>query len=256
MMHIDVRTGRERIGVRHRSAACPRLVLKTLFASNGRIAGDSGRSARCLHHLVGFVPSGRAAALTRDAGRSRDAHVAAYAAVCGVRLGVRFAAVGAVPSQFRNDPVQVRLQSPPPHTAELALILLHARPQPPQWARFVLVFASQPSFGLPLQSAHPALHVGVQTLFVQLVCPWTLTQGLLHAPQWATLFEVFVSQPVAALPSQSAKGAVHRSTTHTLLAHFASAFWKLHFLPHSPQLFLSSAKFASQPFVASRSQSS
>lgn len=54
--------------------------------------------------------------------------------------------------QFALPSTQLDVQTPPEHARESTPLLLHARPQAPQWSAFDAMLASQPSPGLPLQS--------------------------------------------------------------------------------------------------------
>ena len=78
-------------------------------------------------------------------------------------------------------------------------------PQPPQ------LFGSVCSFTqTPLHRVKPDWHaVSVHAPPVH-VCP--LGHAVPQEPQWLGLFEVSVSQPLAAMPSQLAKGAVQLAT--------------------------------------------
>lgn len=72
----------------------------------------------------------------------------------------------------------------------------HTIPQPPQLFRDVCVLTQ-----LVPQRVVPGPHAVTQALAVQ-VCP--LAHARPHAPQCAALVRVSTSQPLAAIPSQSA----------------------------------------------------
>jgi hypothetical protein len=82
-----------------------------------------------------------------------------------------------------------------------------------------------------------------------------LTPFAPQPPQLAELVLVLVSQPLAALPSQSAKVALQVATWHALFTHFAVALLRLQIVPHVPQFALSPAMLVSQPLVILPSQS-
>jgi hypothetical protein len=82
--------------------------------------------------------------------------------------------------------------------------LLQAFPQAPQLLRLLLRFTSQPSVYCPLQFAYGAVHALIeQVVPTQLGVPWATAQIVPQPPQALTLFVVAVSQPFAALASQS-----------------------------------------------------
>ena len=74
------------------------------------------------------------------------------------RCDVDLAAVGAGrPLQSAKPALQVAICTTPPLQAGVPLATAQALPQPPQLAASLLVLTSQPSAGLPLQSAKPVL---------------------------------------------------------------------------------------------------
>jgi hypothetical protein len=82
-----------------------------------------------------------------------------------------------------------------------------------------------------------------------------LTQTVPHAPQAFTLFEIAVSQPFVALPSQLPKPGL-QATLHVPLAHEADWFGPaLHVRPHIPQLFMSTPVGVSHPSLVLELQS-
>jgi hypothetical protein len=130
-------------------------------------------------------------------------------------------------------------------------------PQPPQWASVERVSVSQPLAGLPSQlpvdgaqsatAQADAAHTAVATL--------GSAQARPQPPQCAALVRVSVSQPLAALPSQSAKPAV-QITAQAPTAHAGTALgapgqaW-----PQVPQCETATRVSVSQPLVALPSQS-
>jgi hypothetical protein len=79
-------------------------------------------------------------------------------------------------------------------------------------------------------------------------------QAIAHLPQLFESVFRFASQPLAGLPSQSAKPFAHLATVQVPALHAAVAFARLH-APHLPQLLTSVFRFASQPLDALPSQS-
>src|SRR5579864_5149337 len=103
----------------------------------------------------------------------------------------------------------------PLEQAGVPLATMHSAPQPPQLLGSTPMLVSQPSTAAPLQSAQPAL----QAATVQLpAAPAGTALGRLHAapqpPQFAASVRMSCSQPLAALPSQSAKPALQLAITH------------------------------------------
>jgi hypothetical protein len=75
-----------------------------------------------------------------------------------------------------------------------------------------------------------------------------------HAPQCVALVTVLVSQPFAAIPSQSPKPTLQRCE-HTLVAHVAVWFGPAtHARPQAPQCAIAVRVSVSQPFAAMASQ--
>jgi hypothetical protein len=107
-------------------------------------------------------------------------------------------------SQLPHGAVQVpRVHTPETHDSD-AFARLHTAPQPPQLARLVFRFVSQPSAELPLQSPRPALQLEMpQTPATQFAVPPVDGQTLPQVEQFDTLVCVFTSQPLDATPSQS-----------------------------------------------------
>jgi hypothetical protein len=89
------------------------------------------------------------------------------------------------------------------------LVPLHTVPQAPQLVTSVLMFFSQPFAIEPSQLAKPELQLAITHVpFEQAPTPLATLQLVPQAPQLFTLVEVLTSQPSAALPLQSAIGAV------------------------------------------------
>ena len=73
----------------------------------------------------------------------------------------------------------------------------------------------------------PAVHEGA---------PLTDEQAAPHAPQCATVLNVFVSHPFKAIPSQLPHPPSHATTAHVPPAHVSVALGRLHAVLHAPQL--------------------
>ena len=127
---------------------------------------------------------------------------------------------------------------------------------PPQMPQLVVVLsgASQPVATLlsqlpnPLVQAiehAPRLHEGV---------PLVLLQALPQTPQLPALVCVFVSHPLAAVPSQLPKPVVQDESVHVPVAQDGLAFEKLQGTPHPPQ-FVKLLSCVSQPLPELPSQS-
>ena len=112
------------------------------------------------------------------------------------------------------------------------------RPQAPQLLTSLLVFVSQPSTGLLLQSAKPGLQdATVQTPTVQAGVPFATKQTRPQAPQLLTLVVILTSQPLAGLLSQSAKPGLQLATVHVPPLHPAVPLATAQTFPQLPQLF-------------------
>jgi hypothetical protein len=109
----------------------------------------------------------------------------------------------------------------------------------------LLALPSQlPQFALQLIWQAPRLHDAL---------PLAPLHDAPQAPQFDTLVCVFVSHPLAGMPSQSAKPALQLCTLHVPVLQVAVAFGREHTLPHAPQ-FVVVVSGASQPFFGSPSQ--
>ena len=109
----------------------------------------------------------------------------------------------ALPSQLPKPALQApSVQTPLTHDSA-AFARLHTAPHPPQLARLVFVFVSQPLPALPSQSPRPGLHVETpQTPPTQFGVPPAAGHTFPHVLQLLMSELVLVSQPLFGLPSQ------------------------------------------------------
>jgi hypothetical protein len=106
-----------------------------------------------------------------------------------------------------------------------------------------------------LQSAKPSLQLAMlQFEFEQAGTPLATVQFLPHAPQLLTLDVRFVSQPLAALPSQSPRPGAQLETPHTPPTQFGVPPVVEQMLPQVLQLLTSELVFVSQPLAIWPSQ--
>jgi len=162
---------------------------------------------------------------------------------------------------------RVRAAQAPPHivvpsgqaqapAAQVPLVG-QARPHMPQFRTLLAVAASQPLAALPSQLAKPAAQVATaHAPAVHVAVPLAAVHVRPHTPQFVALVRVSTSQPLAGLPSQSAKPALHAPITQAPAAHMGAALAKLQARPHMPQFVALVRVSASHPLAALRSQSS
>jgi hypothetical protein len=109
-------------------------------------------------------------------------------------------------------------------------------PQPPQFATLVLVLVSQ-SVPFWSQSAHGAVHtLTLHTWLTHLALALPIVQIVPQPPQLPASLPMFVSQPLATLPSQSAQPASHLPTLHADATHEGVACGTTQAEPQPPQL--------------------
>ena len=126
-------------------------------------------------------------------------------------------------------------------------------PQAPQLAVLVFRFTSQPVDAKPSQSPNPPLQAMAHVLLEHDGVPFVPLQEAPQVPQFSELVVVFVSQPLAALPSQLPNPALHVGT-QVLDAHTVEPFGFVQGLPQAPQLERLLVVLVSQPFEALPSQ--
>jgi hypothetical protein len=139
--------------------------------------------------------------------------------------------------QFAKPGLQVPTVHRPAAQPATAFGTLHALPHAPQAVGVVLVFTSQPSAGLPLQSAKPASQAPtVQRPRVHAAVAWASMHALVHVPHAEAVPLRSVSQPLAAILSQSAKPA-SQVKPQALMAQVAVAWARAgQALSQAPQL--------------------
>jgi len=138
----------------------------------------------------------------------------------------------------------------------LPLAMVHMEPQPPQFARLVLVLTSHPSVGSLLQSEKPGLHESTaQAPLTHAAVPLATLQTFPQAPQLLALVLVLTSHPLAGSWSQSAKPVSQAATVQALLLHPAVALARVQTFPQAPQFAGLVLVFTSQPSVGSLLQS-
>ena len=168
------------------------------------------------------------------------------------------------PQLFGSKLVEVQLPehevSPAPHVAVQAPAV-HTRPAPhavgalavlhaPQLFESLAVLTSHPLAALPSQSAYPALQAPItHAPAAHVAAALAKRHTLPHAPQlFASVPRTLVSQPLLAVPSQSAKPALHPPTTHRLDEHALTlTLASEHRAPHAPQLAGSEAVLTQSP---------
>jgi hypothetical protein len=163
--------------------------------------------------------------------------------------------LAALPSQSPKPGLHRATAQVPTLQLAVALAREHARPQAPQLVTLVSVLVSQPLAALPSQSPKPRPQVISQRPAAQRGVPFWLEQSAPHAPQCATLDASATSQPLAALPSQSPKPALHEATRHAPAAQAPTPLAGAQARLHAPQCVDELAVFTSQPLAALPSQS-
>jgi hypothetical protein len=146
---------------------------------------------------------------------------------------------------------------PPVHPAVPWATAGQVLPQVPQLAAVVTRSVSHPLTALPSQFPQPAVHVAMpHAPPVHPAVPWaTAGQVLPHVPQLAAAVSRFVSQPLAALPSQLPQPVAHAAIPHVPPVHPAVPWATAgQVLPQVPQLVAVVSRSVSQPFAALPSQ--
>ncbi len=111
----------------------------------------------------------------------------------------------------------------------------HVKPHAPQLDGSDVTLCSQPFDATRSQSPVPAGHIVPTTHAPPAQMVPTAVHATPQAPQLPALESRLVSQPFAALPSQSPKPALHAPSRHVPALHAAVAFAKVHTVPQLPQ---------------------
>jgi hypothetical protein len=116
--------------------------------------------------------------------------------------------------------------------APVAQVIPHA----PQLFVSLRVSVSQPFVGFMSQSAKPVSHVATAHAPIrQAGVAWARVHVRPQAPQCATEPVTSVSQPLAAIVSQSPRPVAQPATRHTPVTHAAVALSSMHTRSHMPQ---------------------
>jgi hypothetical protein len=129
----------------------------------------------------------------------------------------------------------------------------HALPHAPQLPALVPRFVSHPLSTFPSQSPYPAAQAILHPPSTQLAVPFFVEHTFPHAPQFAASLPSAFSHPLAALPSQLPKPALH-AIWHADDTQLAVPLIDEHTLPHAPQLLADCVRSTSHPFCACPSQ--
>ncbi len=156
------------------------------------------------------------------------------------------------PAHTRSPGAQESTQAPPLQLCPGAQV----RPQAPQWAPLDVSEVSHPLAGLPSQSPQPRPHApSAHTPLEQVADALAKEQARPHPPQLVVEALRWVSQPLAAAPSQLPKPVAHAPSAHAPPTHDDPALGNAHTPAQLPQRTGSVLRFASQPLAALPSQS-
>ncbi len=143
----------------------------------------------------------------------------------------------ALPLQLPKPVAQDVTEHAPRVQPAVAFVSEHARPHMPQLLGVVARFASHPFAAFPSQSPKPAEQVYAHVPMVHVAELFARApQGAPHAPQWAVLPLVSVSQPFEASPSQFPKGAMQLPRPQAPLRQTGTAFGSEQRRSQPPQL--------------------
>lgn len=138
-------------------------------------------------------------------------------------------------SQLPNPLSQLPSVHVPVAQVSAPLARAHAVLHAPQWVS-ELSGVSQPLTGLPSQSPKPELHAMLAQLPDEHdVTAFGRAHAVLHPPQWVLVL-VACSQPLAWLPSQSAKPELHAVIAQLPVAQETAALGRVQATLHPPQL--------------------
>jgi len=158
-----------------------------------------------------------------------------------------------LPSQLPKPGAHVGTHAPAAQAVAVVPAAEHAAPHAPQWLALARRSVSQPLGALPSQLPKPSVQAGVHVPETQPVAEApAIEHATPQAPQLLALVRTLVSQPLAALPSQSPKPAEHTSAVQAPAMHTCAAGQRR---PQPPQFAASPPTAASQPLAALPSQS-
>ena len=160
--------------------------------------------------------------------------------------------LAALPSQLPNPALHVMPQVPAGQVG-VPLVVSHTVVQDPQ-CNGLFRLVSQPLAGLLSQSPKPGVQAIPQLPAVQVGVPPAVEHFVPQALQLLISVLRLTSQPLAGLPSQSAKPALQVPIAHVPLLQVADALANVHLVPQALQLLTSVFRLTSQPLVGEASQ--
>jgi hypothetical protein len=155
--------------------------------------------------------------------------------------------LAATPSQSPKPTLHARRHAPAAQSGEALAPVGHTVPQAPQLVTLVAV-ATQ----VVPQRVVPAAQVSMQAPAEQ---RWPVGHARPHAPQLLESVRVLTSQPLAAMPSQLVKPALHVNPQAEAAQVEVALARAGHTVPQAPQLVAAVARLVSQPLAMPMSQS-
>jgi hypothetical protein len=142
-----------------------------------------------------------------------------------------------LPSQFAKPVLQV-IEHVPETQLEVEFGLVgQTSPQELQLFTFDNIFTSHPSEVTPLQFANPVLHVAIKQIpFEHCIVAFGAVQTTPQFPQLFTVKFIFVSQPLAVIPSQFLNPVIQETIEQAPATQAELALGRAQALPHEPQL--------------------
>jgi len=184
------------------------------------------------------VPAAQSRAVRQLWQRAHGAHEPPQSTSVSVPLRTRSVQLGA-------------WHTPPTHTP-----LEHTLPHAPQLVALVVRSVSQPLAALASQSPRPGVQAYPQRPDAQVgEAPATLGQAVPHVPQLVSVVRRSVSQPLAALTSQSPKPIAHAVRAQAPMTQLDDACGSEHTRPHAPQFEALVRTSTSHPLADAPSQS-
>ena len=181
-------------------------------------------------------------------------HAPQLAGLVSVLVSQPFAVL---PSQFPKPELQAVIAHALLVQAGVAFGKLQVVPQAPQFVTLLVVFVSQPLVPSASQFPNPVVQATIpQVPVVQDGVACAGAQTALHAPQFARLVLVLISQPLVGFESQFAKPLLQLSTAQRLPRQTGLPSAAVQAVPQAPQLLTLFVVFTSQPFSGAWSQSS